>query len=214
MGPFVWPLVAMGASVISNLIQGKFNNDQASAASRANYEAQKEFAQHGIQWRVEDAQRAGLHPLVGAGSMGGSFSPSFQVGDTGYISNMGQDISRAAMAMHSPRERVLSAHERRMERYSEQTADMQLKLLKAQLDKMNAPGTGPGVDNMYIPYRRPDGSIVMLPSPEAAQGIHAKPLSSFFEEAREGLGPMFDSLQPAIDHLYNFGASRQRPWWN
>ncbi|UOF76958.1 minor capsid protein [Microviridae sp.] len=89
---FVVPAVA---SVASSLLSKSDGGDGGAAAeqgaqnyvsylrqeemNRKNYEAQKEFAQHGIQWKVEDSKAAGLHPLFGAGLGGASFSPSFQV---------------------------------------------------------------------------------------------------------------------------------------
>ena len=37
----------------------------------------KQFAKRGIQWRVHDAKKAGLHPLAALGAQTTSFSPSF-----------------------------------------------------------------------------------------------------------------------------------------
>lgn len=84
-----------------------------------NAAMQREFAQMGIRWKVEDAQAAGLHPLYALGG-GASFSPSAFIGgnasslpsghaaqaaaDVG--SSMGQNISRAIAAMETPEERV------------------------------------------------------------------------------------------------------------
>lgn len=79
---------------------------------------QREFAQSGIQWRVEDAIKAGLHPLAALGGGGASFSsPTTSVGSIGgapsrssssggspigsAVSAMGQDISRAMSASAS-----------------------------------------------------------------------------------------------------------------
>lgn len=81
---------------------------------------QREFAQSGVQWRVQDAIKAGLHPLAAMGAGGAAFSPgSISVGSppspggVGGISapnisaksgmaqglaSMGQDLSRAMMA--------------------------------------------------------------------------------------------------------------------
>lgn len=69
---------------------------------------QKEFAQHGIQWRVEDAQRAGLHPVFALSGGGAAYSPpSVSVGSSssGYSELSGQDISRAVRATMSPEQR-------------------------------------------------------------------------------------------------------------
>lgn len=92
-------------------------------------QAQEAFAQHGIRWKVEDAKRAGLHPLFALGG-GSSFSPvnMSPVAESGSapmasvgagmgqsalpsgqsinpFSDVGQDLSRAIMATQTKRER-------------------------------------------------------------------------------------------------------------
>ena len=53
---------------------------------------QREFAQHGIQWRVADAKAAGIHPIVamGANVQSGKPIPIGMQSDT--FSRMGQNI--------------------------------------------------------------------------------------------------------------------------
>lgn len=85
----------------------------ASEQSAQSLAAQREFAQHGIRWRVEDAKAAGLHPLYATGAMGASYTPGTVVGGGGSGSNRfqqaGQDISRAVQAQQTPEERALHA---------------------------------------------------------------------------------------------------------
>lgn len=50
-----------------------------------NYNAQKEFAQNSIQWRVQDAQKAGIHPLYAMGNSPG-YTPVSSM-DTGALGN-------------------------------------------------------------------------------------------------------------------------------
>lgn len=93
----------------------------------ADREMQREFAQNGVRWRVEDAVAAGLHPLVGAGAQPLNYSPISVGGGGGggslphFQSTMGQDISRAIMAAVTPEETIKE--------------QLQLKLLSAQVDK-------------------------------------------------------------------------------
>lgn len=82
-------------------------NSQANALAREQLEYQKELHKNQIQWKVEDAKKAGLHPLAGLGVSPSSFSPvsgaSYGVnysglngiGDT--LSDMGQDIDRSIL---------------------------------------------------------------------------------------------------------------------
>lgn len=71
--------------IISAGLNGAFasvnNQNNIMAQERANdrnYEAQKEFAQNSIQWKVNDAKNSGLHPLYALGNNATSFTPSFQ----------------------------------------------------------------------------------------------------------------------------------------
>lgn len=81
---------AIGA--IGSLVGGLFGGRSQRKANEENARLQREFAQHGISWRVEDAKRAGLHPLFALGGGGATFTPSSQpVMD-------GQNLSRAAAA--------------------------------------------------------------------------------------------------------------------
>lgn len=82
-----------------------------------NYQTQKEFAQYGVRWRVEDARAAGIHPLAALGYQGPSYSASVgnpysggpDYSGANYINNMGQDISRAIMAKATASERAAAA---------------------------------------------------------------------------------------------------------
>lgn len=101
---------AIAASVAGNLLGGMFgedrNEDNLNAArmqAERNEALQREFAQHGIRWRVEDAKAAGLHPLFALQGGGAAFAPNpITVGGASSMAEsmrgMGQDVSRAIMA--------------------------------------------------------------------------------------------------------------------
>lgn len=79
---------------------------------KKNYEAQKEFAQNGIRWKVDDAKAAGLHPLAALGS-GSFFSPSGSIGvdqtggkDYSWLGDVGQNVGRAIDAKATAEERA------------------------------------------------------------------------------------------------------------
>lgn len=90
-------------SVIGDILG--FSANKSSA--KKEYQRQKEFAQNQIQWRVKDAQAAGIHPLFALGSQGIGYSPSAMVSD---FSNMGQDIGRALYQTATARERRSAEH--------------------------------------------------------------------------------------------------------
>lgn len=95
-------------SIAGPLIGGLINRSSNNSAGDQNAALQREFAQNGIRWRVEDAKAAGLHPLAALGAQTTSFAPSY-VGDTSLgnaVAGMGQDISRAYEATRTGRERL------------------------------------------------------------------------------------------------------------
>jgi len=103
------------------LLGAREQEESAEGIHRENVAAQREFAQQGIRWRVEDAKAAGLHPLFALGGSGATYSPSSYVGgETGRaISEMGQNVGRAISAQQTPAQREAAA--------------LQLEILKNQV---------------------------------------------------------------------------------
>lgn len=87
---------------VTGLIAGNKQNDANKKAAALQYKQQKEFAQSGIQWKVEDAKKAGIHPLYGLGANTISYAPQSVGGpDYGYMADAGQNIGRAIDATRS-----------------------------------------------------------------------------------------------------------------
>lgn len=84
-------IIGAASSLLGGFMQSKENKKQ--------YEHQKEFAKSGIQWKVEDAEKAGIHPLYAMGAQTTSYQPT-QAGDFG-IPDAGQNIGRAIDATRS-----------------------------------------------------------------------------------------------------------------
>lgn len=158
-------LVGAGAS----LLGGGVSQDQQRRLMHEQMDAQREFAQHGIRWKVEDARAAGIHPLYALGASTSSYSPiavQDQLGPA--ISSAGQDISRAMTAQATAEERqaneatmfmleaerrsdarILAANadarENRRLALAETEATIRNMVLLDQLNRGRAPGTGPGL---------------------------------------------------------------------
>lgn len=77
-------------SILGGAISDKRNQAYANATWQKNYNAQKEFAQNSIQWRVQDAKKAGIHPLYAMGQ-----TPGYTPSDSSYSSSYGEGVSRA-----------------------------------------------------------------------------------------------------------------------
>lgn len=82
-------------SAINGIMAGQSFDFQREMWDK-NYNAQKEFAQNSMQWRVADARAAGLHPLAALGQMGSSYTPT-SVYDNG--ADVGSAIANAGGAI-------------------------------------------------------------------------------------------------------------------
>ena len=103
MDPLTGSLLFAGGSAllggIGNWLGVKSNNKAHQRANAANYNAQKEFYQNSVAWRVADSKRAGVNPIYGLGADSASFSPSFQsVGNNG-VGDTLSSVSQAGLAM-------------------------------------------------------------------------------------------------------------------
>lgn len=134
--------------------QGIQNREEAKREQEKwdrNVAVQREFAQHGIRWKVEDAKAAGIHPLVALGAQPAQFS-GYAGGSSSTgpdLASMGQDITRAISATSTEEQKL-------MQQYTIQSAvlDLQGKELdnaikQTQLNKLSSPAF-PGTEN-YIP---------------------------------------------------------------
>jgi len=96
-------MIAELASAAGNVIGSIIGGNTAEKNAEKQAKLQKEFAQNGIQWKVEDAKAAGLHPLAALGAQTLSYSP-VQVGQDNLgagLASAGQDIGRAIDATRS-----------------------------------------------------------------------------------------------------------------
>lgn len=66
-----------------SIIGAGINSATQSKINKENIAMQKEFAQNGIQWKVQDAQKAGIHPAVALGAQTYQATPSSVAPDVG-----------------------------------------------------------------------------------------------------------------------------------
>lgn len=146
-------------------IAGLFGSDDSA---EKNYQAQKEFAQNGIAWKVQDAKNAGIHPLYALGSNTATFSPSFQATQTSgeklgsALSSMGQSMSRAAMAKQQAEDRALD-NEYKNAQIAEANAraDYTKILAFKAMQNVSSPKDTPAMPQVNVAS---DGSIGYRPS--------------------------------------------------
>lgn len=101
--------IAAGASALGGAL-----SNRANRKAMARQEAfQREFAQHGVRWRVEDAKQAGVHPLYALGAQLPSASPMVIPDSMGpALSEAGQSLGSAVASRQTPQE--LAAYQANM----------------------------------------------------------------------------------------------------
>lgn len=128
--------------------QNKQARADAVAVRNEDIALQKEFAQNSVKWRVEDAERSGIHPLYALGAPSLNYGPvgvnlpqmsGSPMGDA--LSSMGQDVGRAVEATMSRKSKGLTY----MEVLATQRAELENMLLASQIAKNNQGGSMPGL---------------------------------------------------------------------
>lgn len=166
----------------SGLLGGLLNKSSADSSRRSqeamaaqNIALQREFAQQGIRWRVEDARAAGIHPLFALGAQTHSFSPvsvgssaDTSMGDA--IASAGQNIGRAASAALTSDERAKVAA---ADALSLEKAGLENELLRTQIGSLRQKMVGnppamPG-SSAVIPGQ---GETVVLPQDKPGERPH------------------------------------------
>lgn len=148
---------------VGNFLGGLFGSDSNKKAAKANAKLQREFAQNSIQWRVEDARKAGVSPIYALGAPTMSASPSF-VGDTSMpqaLSNMGQDLGRAFDVTRNGQEKM----DAKMQALTLERGALENDLLRAQIFRLaqqSSPNFPTG-DQLMLPGQGDTAMIDITP---------------------------------------------------
>jgi len=160
--------------------QADSSNRQQLAIAQANMNMQREFAQNGIKWKVDDAMRSGVHPLFALGANTNSFSP-VSIGstqsDTSWASRAGQNLGRAIQATSTEGERERQmASSLQLER-----GQLENELIRTQISRLKGQ-IGPPMPSMGFAGGGLDGQG-NAPVASAASGIRLEPSSVVASQA-------------------------------
>ncbi|AJK28319.1 putative minor capsid protein [Eel River basin pequenovirus] len=163
---FLGPLAGAAVSSFFGNRAAKRSEKHANTMFDRNAALQREFAQSGIQWKVADAKKAGIHPLVALGASTHSAAPVALGADHSGIAQSGQDISRAIQT-------AANAPSKRRQLYMEKVAALDLRnrelqndLLASQIAKNTQAGQIPrtGIaDGPMLVDGQPDAGGLPLP---------------------------------------------------
>lgn len=183
-------LISAGSSLLGGLL-GKNSADATRQAqvdmANQNIALQREFAQNGIQWRVEDAKKAGIHPIYALGSGGASFSPvsaafSSDTSLPNALASAGQDIGRAVDKTRTAADRfgVRAATALQLEGLKLDN-DLKRTEIASKTARLRADQVGPpmpaSADAYLIPGQSNSGLIKQKPlelAPSPANAPHAE----------------------------------------
>lgn len=210
--------IGAGIQATGALVGGALNAYYAGKAADVEYGRQKEFAQNSIQWRVNDAKKAGLHPLYALGGHGATYSPQAALGDDYGISEasryVGEGLARSAEAKQAKKLaqfsqelqlKQLSLENKRLASDVKKNDAETLRTLKETqvLDKKYGGGVGFGSGSNSIvsdtlstsvPGQAVNGSSVAASSPQALLTSPDKE----FKESTSSFG--FDKVASSLQY--------------
>lgn len=143
----------------------------------ANRKSQKKFAREGITWKVNDAKRAGIHPLAALGANTMSFSPQYIDSDLGAA---GQNIDRAIQA---GKDKQLRSLELRLKKAQVSAAESEA-LMRAEDVKDRQSNISNGVQSVI---EKPHEQTMAIDT-HGAVAAGSSPSVSFYPTATKGIG--------------------------
>lgn len=176
------------------------NKNAADHAARMNYAQQKEFAQSGIQWKVEDAKKAGIHPLAALGASTPTTGGTHTVGGGGSdlgssLASMGQSVGRAIQASSSADQRMMTKLQIQNAQTELTGKELDNAIKQSTLQKMNQVGPAfPSATDAHMIEGQGDAQrgVRLTPSESVAShpgrpGVQAGSINSL-QYAREADG--------------------------
>lgn len=150
---------------VSSLLGGFLSSQAAQDNMQANIDWQRRFAKNAIQWKVQDATKAGVHPLYALGANTTAFSPVTAGGDTSMgsaISRAGQDIGRAVAAGQNESSRTQNV----LAGLQVERAGLENELIRSQINRLRQ-SQNPSVPAVNQQYAIPgQGPTALPPIPE------------------------------------------------
>lgn len=144
----------LAPTVLSAIGIGQSNkaNREAARERERDRKLQLDTLQNQIQWRMADAQKAGVHPVAALGMSPSGYVPVGSAGTEALdFAGLGQDISRAIHAGQTERERRAAAGRASIEATQAQEVHLlsvermglENELLRSQIGRYNSAQLGP-----------------------------------------------------------------------
>lgn len=188
--------------------EGLSRQDQRYLAHQAQIQQalDNDFRMNQMQYRTQDAMKAGLHPLAALGIMpapGGQAPMAFQAAGPGEsfgsrLDRMGQNVSRAISNFQTKEQRA--AHDIALRQAAAQAELVEQQAIEARRNNMLPVGTAKPVP-ANVSFVHPDGHVEVIPSPEYEMARRMQMLPGEW-----ALGEVFGRNMDALTSLnQNFG---------
>lgn len=128
----------IGGTWLNYSLQKKADAD----ARREQYWKDKEFAQHGVRWRVEDARKAGLHPLAALGISPAQGSTAFAGDHTSAHGGLSEGLSQLGSKFDKK-----DPYTEKLKKLDLRKKNLELRILEKELENMGV-GEGPRTDSL------------------------------------------------------------------
>lgn len=205
-GDILGPVLGFTGDMIGNnqdKIASQRNRDFQMDIAEKNIALQREFAQQGVRWKVEDAKAAGIHPLYALGASTSSFAPVSVGGDFHSsgpaFRSMGQNLGRAIQAATSSEERELNTINLASAKADLEGKTLDNQIRATQLRNLNAtsPALPGAVDTNFIPGQGNSNRLVKTNPAERTASQPGRPAQEAgwrpdvsFSRTDTGLTPM------------------------
>lgn len=158
-------LISAGANLLGGAMSSAATREANQASRQLAYDninLQKDFATSGIRWKVEDAKRAGIHPIYALGASTPSFSPvsaNFAADNSmgNAMAAAGQDIGRAINATR-PQDERMTVYNKTAQALQLENMSLQNDVLRTEIASKNArlqqtlnPPMASATNNFLIP---------------------------------------------------------------
>ena len=133
--------------VIGNIAGGIMDWHASRKANKRNIAFQREFAQSGLQWKMEDAKKAGIHPLAAIGAPTSSPTTAIQP------ESMGKSLSRAGekLVQHKANELALEEARIRNKKIQKEMDYIDEQIKSSQHARQNQGGAGYTANDQTAP---------------------------------------------------------------
>lgn len=224
-------LISGLGSLAGGLIGGSMDATAADNLADQAWDRQKKMLTNQIQWRVTDANKAGIHPLAALGLNPASGPDAGVIGGSGFASGLaqaGQDIGDAIGRGLAPADRVAN----QMTALQLERAKLENDLIKSQIVSQKVrsvqqatPGLVNGAkvnpDGSVEPAQNKMGSsVIKIPIPKmfgggdydinVRHGGHAQQVADNWGDTMQEIYGWYASAVDVLDNVYGEG---EQDYW-